>query len=167
MNRAAKTVILTAMVCTALTLGACATDGYYTTYTSYGGPSGGPVAYTSSYAYPYATPNYYASSNIYLASYRTPVYQTVGFTPVNTYYYGGGYATYRSASFRGHPRYRARYYYRGMPYYNRFYYPRSSHARFRAHNRAYRSYHHRASYRSYRGHRGHYRVRGGHHRSRR
>ncbi|WP_444928955.1 hypothetical protein ACJJIF_13965 [Microbulbifer sp. SSSA002] len=139
MNRAVRMVILTTTVCTALTLGACVTDGYYT---SYGGPQ---VAYTSSYSYPYATPNYYASSNVYLTSYRTPVYQTVGFTPVNPYYYRVGHA-----SFRGHPRYRARYYYRGMPYHNRFYSPRAPHARYRG-------------YRGYRGHSGHYRVRGGFH----
>ncbi|WP_444920416.1 hypothetical protein ACJJID_16500 [Microbulbifer sp. CnH-101-G] len=164
MNRAVKAAFIAVTVCTALTLGACATDSYYNGGYYGGYYRGGGVAYTSSFVYPYATPNYYPSSNIYV-SYRTPVYQYYRVTPRYGYYYGGyggAYSYYRAPGFRGNARYRARYYYRGLPYYNRFNSPGAAQIRYRAQHRGYRGGH-----RGYRSHRGYHRIRGGHHHRRR
>lgn len=92
MNRALKTGVVAATVCTALTLGACATDGYY----GYGG--GYYSGYYSGY-YPYATPYLYPSSSISLY-YSSPRYYR---------YYRHRYPYYRNNYYR----------YRGHHYYGR------------------------------------------------
>jgi hypothetical protein len=118
MSRIAKTGLIVATVCTALTLGACVSDGYY---------SGGATYST----YPYTRPYVYPSSNIYLR-YSSPRYYH-GYQP---YYYprhyyprhyyqrphgyirpGPRYQYRGYQHYRGHQQYRGQRHYRGHQQY--------------------------------------------------
>lgn len=104
MNRIVKKGLLAVTVFGSLTLGACVSDGYY---------SSGSVGYST---YPYSRPYVYPSGNVSFY-YSSPRYYRYGYYPR---YYRGGYYRYHGRHYYNRPGYRPGYHYnRPGRYYNR------------------------------------------------
>lgn len=100
MNRIVKKGLLAATVFGSLTLGACVSDGYY---------SSGSVGYSS---YPYSRPYVYPSGSVSYY-YSSPRYYRYGAYPR---YYRGGYYRYHGRHYYNRPGY---HYNRPGHHYNR------------------------------------------------